>query len=157
MIIFLKYLLSAIFVLSIQGVFFKGIKPDLVLILVFYYSLKFGSVKGMTYGAATGLIIDSASGIIFGPNMISKMFIGYAIASIRQRLFQWNFFASTLLIAIFSLLDILLIQVCYEIFAGISFINRPMDIPLTQTVYTMGFGLLAYPFLNPEEETRTLI
>lgn len=157
MIIFFKYILAAIIFISIQAVFFQGIKPDLVLILVFFYSLKCGATRGMAYGAVTGIMIDSASGIIFGPNIVSKMLTGYAIASIRQRLFQWNFFASTLLIAIFSLLDILLIQVCYEIFAGISFMSRPVNIPLLQVLYTTGFSLLAYPFLNPEEETRTLI
>ncbi len=157
MIAFSKYILAAIFFISIQAVFFKGIKPDLVLILVFFYSLKNGSKKGMVYGAVTGVMIDSASGVIFGPNIISKMFIGYAVASIRQGLFQWNFFASTLMAAIFSLFDILMIHICYEIFAGISFMSRPMNIPLLQVLYTTGFSLLAYPFLNSEEETRSLI
>ena len=157
MIIFFKYILAAIIFISIQAVFFKGIKPDLVLVLVFFYSLKCGSIKGMAYGTVTGIMIDSANGVIFGPNILSKMFIGYIMSSIRQRLFQWNFFSSVMMVVICSAFDILIIHVCYEIFPGISFMSRPMNIPLLQALYTAGFSLLAYPFLNSEEEVRSLI
>ncbi|NOZ69491.1 MAG: hypothetical protein GXP46_09695 [Deferribacteres bacterium] len=61
---FLLYLAVAYLAVSVQAVFFKGIKPDFVLVLVCFYSLKYGGLKGVTYGALTGLLIDTVNGFL---------------------------------------------------------------------------------------------
>lgn len=149
---FSLYLLIALLAISIQATLFKGTRPDFVLILVFFYSLRYGQIKGMAYGALTGLLIDSASGFILGPNIISKSLIGFLVSSIRQKLFQWNIIISTAVIVAFSSVDIFLIFICFETFADMSFVNRPLGISIMQVVYTAGSGLLLYPLLNPEKD-----
>ncbi len=151
---FLFYLFLALLFLSVQATIFKVTKPDFVLVLVCFYSLKYGQTRGVTYGALTGLLIDSASGFILGPNILSKFFIGFMITSIRQKLFQWNIITSTLLIAIFSLADIFLVYICLKTFAGISFVNRPLGILIMQIVYTTAVGFMLYPLLNPEKNDK---
>ncbi len=152
---FLFYFFLALLFLSVQATIFKVIKPDFVLVLVFFYSLKYGLTRGATYGALTGLLIDSASGFILGPNILSKFLTGFIINfSIRQKLFQWNIIISTLLIAIFSLADILLVYICLKTFTGISFVNRPLWISIMQIVYTTAVGFILYPLLNPEKNSK---
>lgn len=151
---FLFYLFLALLFLSVQATIFKVTKPDFVLVLVCFYSLKYGQARGATYGALTGLLIDSASGFILGPNILSKFLTGFMIISIRQKLFQWNIIISTLLIAIFSLADIFLVYICLKTFAGISFVNRPLRISIMQIVYTTAVGFILYPLLNPEKNDK---
>jgi rod shape-determining protein MreD len=151
---FLFYFFLALLFLSVQATIFKVTKPDFVLVLVCFYSLKYGQTRGVTYGALTGLLIDSASGFILGPNILSKFLTGFMIISIRQKLFQWNIIISTLLIAIFSLADIFLVYICLKTFAGISFVNRPLRISIMQIVYTTAVGFILYPLLNPEKNDK---
>lgn len=150
--VFTFYFFLALLALSIQATLFKGVKPDSVLILVYFYSLRYGQIKGMTYGAVTGLLVDFTSGFILGPNIISKVFEGYFVPSIRQKLFHWNVIISTGVISIFSIIDILIAYVCLETFANISFVDRPLWVLIIQIVYTTVFSLILYPVLNPEKD-----
>ncbi len=150
---FLLYFFFALLALSVQGALLKGIKPDFIFILVFFYSLRYGQLKGLAYGAVTGLLIDFVSGFILGPNIISKAFTGYAIASTRQKIFQWNIVINTVMIAIFSIIDIFIIRICLEIFANMSFVNMSMKTFIVQGVYTILISLVFFPLLNPEKNS----
>ncbi len=147
------YVLLTFLLLSVQATVFSGVKPDFILVLVCFYSLRYGQTKGMIYGAFTGLLIDSASGIILGPNMFSKFMIGFIISSIRQKLFQWNIIVSASVIAIFSLMDILLVYLFLETFAGISFAEMPYRILILQTLYTAIASLPLYLFFGFEKDS----
>lgn len=147
---FLLYVFIALLAISIQATLFKGTKPDLILILVYSYSLRYGQIKGMTYGALTGLMIDFTSGFILGPNIISKAFIGYLTSSVRQKLFQWNIIINTVMIAVSSVFDIVLVYVNLETFADISFVNRPLEPLIMQVVSTAVIGMILYPVLFRE-------
>lgn len=158
------YVLLAFLLLSVQATVFSGVKPDFILVLVCFYSLRpayrtgrHGQVKGMIYGAFTGFLIDSASGVILGPNMFSKFLIGFMISSIRQKLFQWNIIVSASIIAIFSLMDILLVYLFLETFAGISFAEIPFRILILQTVYTVIASLILYGFFDFEKDEGMLL
>ncbi len=151
---FLLYLFIAFLALSVQATLFTGTKPDFVFILVCFYSLKQGHIKGTAYGALTGLLIDSASGFILGPNVISKSLAGFLISSIRQKLFQWNIIINTIVIAVLLLIDVFLVYTCLEIFAGISFVNRSLEISIMQVVYTTVAALILYPVLSPEKDSE---
>lgn len=150
--IFFFYIFIALLVLAIQATLLKGTKPEFILILVYFYSLRYGQIKGMTYGALTGLLIDSTSGFILGTNIISKAVVGYFSASLKQRIFQWNIIINTVMIAVFSVVDILLVYICLKTFAGITFFNRPLKISIMQVVYTTVAALMLYPVLNPEKD-----
>jgi rod shape-determining protein MreD len=155
--IFSIYFLVAIFALSIQSVFFTGVKPDSTLILVFFYSLRYGQTKGVLFGALSGLLVDISSGFIIGPHMMSKVFAGYFSASIRQKMFWWNIIINTLMVVILSFIDILLIYICLETFADVSFANRAIVSPIKQVIFTTAISIVVYPILSPEKDENSLI
>ena len=146
---FLIYLFFAYLALTFQAVFFKGIKPDIVLVLVCSYSLRYGQIKGVAYGGLTGLLLDTASGFVLGPNIISKSITGFLVSAIRSRVFQWNIFANTAVIAFFSVIDIFIVYICLEVFSNVSFINRSWGIPVMQVFYTIMAALALYAVVRP--------
>ncbi len=151
---FLFYLIFAYITLSIQAIFFKGVKPDFVLVLVCFYSLKHGQIKGVAFGALTGLLIDTASGFILGPNIISKSFAGFIIRTIRDNMFQWNVFINSSVIAVLSVVNILLIYLFLETFPKVSFINRPWEISVKEIIYTIVAALILYAILKPGKDNE---
>ncbi len=149
---FLLYLVLAYLALSVQAIFFKGIKPDFVLVLVCLYSLKHGVIKGVTYGAVTGLLIDTISGFILGPHIISKSLAAFLIRAVRENIFQWNIFVNTLVIMALSVVNIFFVYICLDTFAKVSFINWPWSISIMEVVYTIAASLILYAFFKPEKE-----
>jgi rod shape-determining protein MreD len=152
--VFLLYLVFAYLALTVQAIFFKGTKPDFVIILVCFYSLKYGQIKGVTFGALSGLLIDTASGFILGPNIISKAFCGFIIKTIRENIFQWNIFINSLVITVLSIADIFLIYLCLETFSNVSFANRPWGISVKEVIYTVLTAVILYAFFNPEQDSK---
>jgi len=151
---FLLYLFLVFSALTLQATIFKGIKPDFVLILVCFYSLAHGQLRGMAYGALAGALLDSASGFILGPNMLSKSIAGFFMRSIRQKLFHWNAIINALVIAILAIIDIFSVYIILETFLKISFIHRPWRISIMQIIYTALVALIVYPILNPERGNK---
>ncbi|MDH4028541.1 MAG: rod shape-determining protein MreD [Nitrospirota bacterium] len=149
---FLLYCVLGYIALAVQAVFFKGIKPDFILVLICVYSVKYGYAKGVAYGALNGLIIDTASGFILGPNIISKAVIGFIARSIRENIFNWNIVVNTVVVAVLTVLDIFIVYMCHKTFSGILFDNRPWTVPVLETVITAAASLLMYGLLSPEKD-----
>lgn len=148
---FLLYLAMAYLALTVQAIFFKGIKPDFVLILVCFYSIRHGELRGIAYGALTGLLIDTVGGVILGPHIVSKSLIAFLIRAVRENMFQWNMFINTFLIAILSIVDIFVVYICLEVFSGVPLDNMPLKIFVMQVIYTIVASLAAYKILKPEK------
>ncbi|MEN8263233.1 MAG: rod shape-determining protein MreD [Nitrospirota bacterium] len=146
---FLLYLIMAYLALTVQAIFFKGSKPDFVLVLVCFYSLRHGDLRGIAYGALTGLLIDTAGGVILGPHIVSKSLAAFLIWAVREKMFQWNIFINTVLIAILSIVDIFVVYICLEVFSGVPLDNMPIKIFVMQVIYTVVASVAAYKFLKP--------
>ena len=145
---FLLYILLSYVALSVQAIFLKGIKPDFVLILVCFYSLRHGLVNGVAFGAAAGLLMDIASGFLVGPHILSKALAALLVTILRENLFQWNIFINTLVITALAALDIFLIYICNEFFSQVSFGNRPLDVAFMQIILTTAAAAVLYVFFN---------
>jgi len=74
-IFFLVYLLQITVVPFIR---LAGIIPDLILIILVYYSISRGQLYGTILGAVYGLLMDLISGNLLGLSMISKTIAGFA-------------------------------------------------------------------------------
>jgi rod shape-determining protein MreD len=149
---FLLYFFYAYAALAIQSLFFQGTKPDLILILVCVYALKYGQAQGLIYGTAAGLLVDITGGLIIGPNLIAKTVAAFLIRSLRNNLFQWNIYINTLMVLFLSIVDIILVFGCFEFFSKVSFSNRPWSIPATQVFYTVVASVILYGVLKPEKD-----
>jgi rod shape-determining protein MreD len=146
--LFLIYIIFAYLAAAVQGLFFHGIKPDLILVLVCFYSTMDRQTHYAAYGFATGLLLDVASGFMIGPNILSKVIVAYLARKVRDNLFQWNVIIITGMIAIFSVVDILITDAVLETFTKMSFVNRSWSISVVETVYTGISAMLLYFLLN---------
>lgn len=54
-----------------------GVIPDLILILLVYFTLRLGQIHGTILGFVYGLLLDMITGNIFGSAMIAKTISGF--------------------------------------------------------------------------------
>jgi len=131
----------------IQAVFFHGPRPDIVIVLVCIYTLKYGQINGVVLGAIAGFLIDTANGCIMGPNILSKAMVAFLTGMIKDNLFQWNAFINALVVTFLSAVDIFLIFIILEIFSKVSFFNRSWESSVIQVIYTLTASIVLYPLL----------
>ena len=154
--LFVIYVFFAYLAAAVQGLFFHGIKPDLVLVLVCFYSVMNKQMHNVAYGAMTGLLLDTAGGFILGPNVLSKVLVASLSRTVRENLFHWNIIISTSLIAVCSVIDILIVDICLETFSRVSFVNRPWSVSVAGTIYTSIAAMILYPVFNREKNRGLL-
>lgn len=145
---FLIYFLMALLAIVIQATLFTGVKSDLVFVLICFYALKFGRLKGMTYGALTGLIIDSVNGFVLGPHMLSKGLAGFIAVSIREKFFGWNLFLNTILIFFLSILDNITVYLLLQTFTTVPLAEMTWTPLILQVFYTVVAGMILYPVMG---------
>jgi rod shape-determining protein MreD len=147
---FILYFLSAFLLLALQAVLFKGVKPDLILVLVCLYSLKYGNMKGAAFGSVAGLMVDSASGLIIGPNIISKLFAALLINFIRHKFFIWNAMIFTALVMGIALIDLTFIYLYIRIFSRITPVSLFSVSSVLQIIYTAAGSFVLYHIVRPD-------
>jgi rod shape-determining protein MreD len=151
---FLIYLFLIYCSLTAQAVFFHGAKPDIVLVFICIYTLKYGQMKGVVLGGFAGLLIDTVNGFIMGPNMLSKAVIAFLTHTIKDNFFQWNSFINALVVTVLSVVDIFIVFISLEIFSKASFVNRSWDSSLLQVVYTLIVSVILYPLMTGREKIK---
>jgi|GEM_PF-1538488 len=82
-----------------------GIKPDLVLILVVFISLRRGWFQGAMVGLASGLFIDLGTTMPLGTSALSKMLVAVFVGLIESKIFKEHRFTRIALCFIASLID----------------------------------------------------
>ncbi len=150
---FLLYLAFAYAALTVQAIFFTGVRPDFVIVLVCTYSLKYGYTKGAAYGALTGLLIDTTSGFILGPHIISKSLAAFLIRMVRGKIFQWNMLVNTIMIALLVMADLLIVYLCHEMFLHGSFTTRFWVILPKEIMFTIAAALAAYNIFGLDSDS----
>lgn len=110
-------------VLAQGSVSFIHIKLNLTVILVCYIGMKRGEIPGMFFGALIGLIEDILSGVLIGPNILSKGLIGYLSSSLYRKLFIWTPLIGAINIFSLTFLDSSIVFILRSIFDKI-----PVDI-----------------------------
>lgn len=59
-------------IMLVPVVALDNVVPDLLIILVVFYTIKYGQVYGMLLGFATGLVFDLTTGVVLGSSMFAK-------------------------------------------------------------------------------------
>jgi rod shape-determining protein MreD len=67
-----------------------GVKPDLLLLLLIFYSLEHGANRGAVLGMIYGLLEDLYEGRFLGLNALIKMLVGYAVGLGKDKLNRDN-------------------------------------------------------------------
>lgn len=149
---FLLYILSAFLLIVLQAVLFKGVKPDLILVLVCLFSLKYGNTKGVAFGAVAGLMADSASGFIIGPNIISKSLAAFLINHIRRQFFTWNSLLCTVVIIGIAAIDLMFVYFFIKTFSRMSPATVLSKAAMLQVIYTAAGSFLFYHIIRPDKD-----
>ncbi len=90
-------LVSAILQTSFMNCFaIGGIKPDLVVLWVIFWSFVRGNPEGSYLGFGAGLLVDLMNGVYIGFNSLSYLIVGFLIGQLKHKLYQ-----DSLLIAMF--------------------------------------------------------
>jgi rod shape-determining protein MreD len=67
-----------------------GLRPNLTVLLVYFVGLRYGPTRGTLFGALMGVIADSLSGNILGPNMLGKGTVGFFSSFMARGPFNWT-------------------------------------------------------------------
>ncbi len=108
------WFLLLIFIAAFQGsisnpIEAAGIRPDLILITVYFIGMFKGEVKGGLIGALLGFFLDIASAGPVYSNVFSKSFIGYLAGVIGRWVHNPGYFLHMGLIFLVSLIQGLII------------------------------------------------
>jgi rod shape-determining protein MreD len=92
-----------------------GVAPNLTLVVAYAVGLHSGSTKGILLGSAVGMLEDSVSGNILGPNLLGKGMAGFLASFSSGSLLRW-----TPLLGVLSLFALTLMD------GGVAFLSRTM-------------------------------
>jgi len=122
------------------------IKLNLTVILVCYIGMKRGEIPGMFYGALIGLIEDIISGVLLGPNILSKGLIGYLSSSLYKKLFIWTPLIGAINIFSLTFLDSSIVFILRSIFDKIPVdIGTAFFIIMVQSLVNAPLGIFIKP------------
>lgn len=140
---------AAIILLTVlvQGsVSFIHIKLNLTVILACYIGMKRGEVPGMFFGALIGLIEDIISGVLLGPNILSKGLIGYLSSSLYRKLFIWTPLIGAINIFSLTFLDSSIVFILRSIFDKIPVdMGTALFIIMVQSLVNAPLGIFIKP------------
>lgn len=112
---FWAVLITGLFVLKTHISIF-GTSLNLTVLVPFYFGLKKSPEKGFLIGILVGLIEDSLSSTIMGPNILSKGSIGILSSLFLGRFFIWTPFFGILACFTVTLFDSFIVYICRELF-----------------------------------------
>lgn len=140
-------LIAVVISLVVQArVSFFGVSPALTVAVVYYMGIRNGSLKGMLLGSLVGLVEDSISGGLLGPNLLAKGFVGYSASFINLNLFRWTPLLGMTGIFVLTIIDgviVLLFKAIYETAPAVFYGTIPSI--LSRGLMNSIFGILIKP------------
>jgi rod shape-determining protein MreD len=122
----------------------NDVAPDMLLVALAFYALRFGRIDGVIAGFLCGLLFDSLGTGIFGLSALTKSIAGFAFGSFTLKILQkhiWNF---PLLIAVTVLLHDVIYQYVARFVEDVDLLTMIFRHTLPATVYTVLVGELVY-------------
>ena len=118
---------------------YRGISPDLMLLL----TVSFAFLRGGLMGFATGLLQDLASGTFLGINAFTRMLLGMFFGRFSDRVFKEQFFlpvtaSITAIIANYFILALLMVLLGYRF----NLVSSLQTMLIPMLIYQLAF---AYP------------
>ncbi|QQS38090.1 MAG: rod shape-determining protein MreD [Ignavibacteriales bacterium] len=100
----------------------SGVVPDLILIVLVYYSIRNGQIYGAVAGFVFGLFFDLITGSLLGSAMLSKTFVGFIagyFSNENKREIYLHSYPFILIVLLCSIID----SIVYAFFSDTDF-NR---------------------------------
>jgi rod shape-determining protein MreD len=133
----------------LEEVTIAGIKPDLALIVVYFFGIFGGEVRGVMTGLALGYFMDLMSGGVWGIHLVTKLTLGFLAGFLGRTLMNVSVIFTGVIIALCSVIQGL-------VFLLVSYItSEPEDllvflsqIMLPQAIYDGVVGYCLFWFLS---------
>lgn len=150
-IILLLIIFSAFLLESRISIF--GAQPDLAAAIAYYFGLKNGETKGMLFGSFIGLIGDSLSGGILGPNILGKGMVGFFSAFMSSAsggsFFRWTPVLGVIGISLLTAVNGIIVFLSKTLFEHMpTSIPSAMSIIFTAALINSSLGI----FMRPQNE-----
>lgn len=84
---------------------FWGVAPNLTVVVAYAVGIYAGPARGVLLGSAIGMLEDSITGNILGPNLLGKGMAGFLASFNTGSLFRWTPFLGMLSLFSLTLLD----------------------------------------------------
>lgn len=135
------------FTFIIQGsISIFDVTPNLIAVLACYAGIRKKEVKGMFFGSLIGIVEDSLSGTLLGPNLLSKGLVGYFSSFVYSRFFIWTPLLGIISISALTLIDSTIIFVSRSIFDRMPVsIGAAIFIVAIQSLLNAPLGILLRP------------
>ena len=146
-IILLLIIFSAFLLESRISIF--GAQPDLAAAIAYYFGLKNGETKGLLFGSFIGLIGDSLSGGILGPNILGKGMVGFLSAFMSGSFFRWTPVLGVIGISLLTAVNGIIVFLSKTLFEHMpTSIPSAMSIIFTAALINSLLGI----FMRPQNE-----
>ena len=124
-----------------------GIKPDLLLVALFFLSLKYGQMTGVWVGFFLGLSQDLFSPAILGQNALSKAVAAFAAGFFNERVMRLDvIFQMVLMLVVFVINDALfyIVQLVKTGGSGARIFIELITATVPRALYSMLFALVPW-------------
>jgi rod shape-determining protein MreD len=128
-----------------------GIIPDLILIILVYYSITRGQLYGTILGAVYGLLVDLISGNLLGLSMLSKTVAGFSagyFAGETKKETNINTYNFSLIVLLCSFIDTIIFSFFSTFDLQTNILSILFEQALLPSLYTAVVSILFifYPF-----------
>jgi rod shape-determining protein MreD len=153
--IFLIIFFSAIFQLAVfSNVFFWGLGPNILLLLVIFWTTQDGFEKALTRNIFAGFVLDLATFCAVGMNIVSFVLVAFFISFISKRFLVvvrgWRIFVLTATIIFSTLANNLFLNSLFLIanyFGKTAVGNVPIPFFSFMLVKEVGLNILFFPLV----------
>jgi rod shape-determining protein MreD len=82
-----------------------GAKPDLIVIILFFFSIRYGVMPGLCMGFLLGLLQDLYTPAILGQNALTKTLMGACIGLFNEKVMRTDPFVKTIILFMMFLVN----------------------------------------------------
>ncbi|MCL5022253.1 MAG: rod shape-determining protein MreD [Nitrospirae bacterium] len=111
----LVFIVIAAFVLQMKVSLF-GVAPALTAVVAYSFGIKSGATRGMFFGSLIGIVEDSISGNMLGPNLLGKGMVGFFASFSSGSVFRWTPLLGVISLFILTVLDGLVVFLARTLF-----------------------------------------
>ncbi|HWR59572.1 MAG TPA: rod shape-determining protein MreD [Thermodesulfovibrionales bacterium] len=123
-----------------------GVSPDLTAVVAYYFGIKEGATRGIFFGSLIGIIEDSVSGVVLGPNLLGKALVGFFSSFMSGTLFRWTPLLGMVSIFVLTVLDGIVVVLSRTIFESVLFSPSRLGFVLFgQAVLNLSLGVFIRP------------
>ncbi len=127
----------------------KGVVPDLILILLVFYSMQLGQLSGTVLGFVYGFFFDVITGSLLGTTMLSLTIVGFVagyFSNENKRDLYFNNYLFVLIVAMCSIINSAFNSFFASIDLNTSVVRLLLNQGIFPTLYTALISVLVVVF-----------